>query len=159
MSAGTVAGLVGLLGAGLLAGEEITIRYGVRAPLASLDDHTHIRVRQALIRRLRVLVPAIYLVTVLSGATAAILDGAESGVALRSAALLALVAWIAVTIGGTVPINAAAMEWEPSAPPGDWRARIDQWERLNSIRAWLAVAAFALLLVATAVHAAGSGAR
>ena len=159
MSAGEVADLVGLLGAGLLAGEEITIRYGVRAPLASLDDQTHIRVRQALIRRLRVLVPAIYLATVVSAATAAILDGAGSGLALRGAALLALLAWIAVTMGGTVPINAAAMEWEPSAPPGDWRARIDQWERLNSVRAWLAVAAFALLLVAAALQARGSGAR
>lgn len=159
MDVGDVLGLVSLLGAGLLAGEEITIRYGVRAPLASLDDQTHIRVRQALIRRLRVLVPAVYLATIGSAATTAIVDGAGGGLALRSAALVALVAWITVTLGGTVPINSAALDWEPSAPPGDWRVRVDQWERLNTVRAWLAVAAFALLLVATALHAANRGAR
>jgi uncharacterized membrane protein len=159
MDAGDVLGLVSLLGAGLLAGEEITIRYGVRAPLASLDDQTHIRVRQALIRRLRVLVPAVYLATIVSAATTAILDGTGGGLALRSAALLALVAWITVTVGGTVPINSAALDWEPSAPPGDWRVRVNRWERLNSLRAWLAVAAFALLLVATALHAANGAAR
>ncbi|HTA07070.1 MAG TPA: DUF1772 domain-containing protein [Streptosporangiaceae bacterium] len=159
MDAGDVLGLVSLLGAGLLAGEEITIRYGVRAPLARLDDQTHIRVRQALIRRLRVLVPAVYLATIVSAATTAIVDGTSGGLALRSAALVALVAWIAVTVGGTVPINSAALDWEPSAPPGDWRVRVDQWERLNSVRAWLAVAAFALLLVATALHVANGAAR
>lgn len=37
MNAGTIVGLVNLLCVGILAGEEFTIRYGVRAPLASLD--------------------------------------------------------------------------------------------------------------------------
>jgi hypothetical protein len=159
MSAGLVLGFVSLLGAGLLAGEEITIRYGVRAPLVSLDDQTHIRMRQALIRTLRVLVPAIYLPTVLIAAAATILDGADAGLAPRCAAVFALLAWITVTAGGTVPINAAAIDWEPSAPPGDWRAQVDHWERLNSVRAWLAVAAFTLLLAATALQAASSSPR
>jgi uncharacterized membrane protein len=159
MDAGDVLGLLSLVGAGLLAGEEITIRYGVRAPLARLDDQTHIRVRQALIRRLRILVPAIYLATVVSAAATAVLDGAGRGLALRTAALVAFVAWITVTLGGTVPINAAALDWEPSAPPSDWRVQVDHWERLNSVRAWLAVSAFALLLVATALHAASGGAH
>ena len=99
------------------------------------------------------------LATIGSAAATAIVDGTGGGLALRSAALVALVAWITVTLGGTVPINSAALDWEPSAPPGDWRMRVDHWERLNTVRAWLAVAAFALLLVATALHAANRGAR
>lgn len=153
MSAGDVLGFINLFGAGMLAGEEFVIRYGVRRPLASLDDQAHIRMRQGLIRTLRVLVPVIYLATVLSAVAVTILDGADAGLAFRGAAILALLTWIAVTLGGTVPINSAALDWEPSAPPRDWRAQVDRWERLNSVRAWLAVAAFALMLAATAIHA------
>jgi uncharacterized membrane protein len=153
LSAGDVLGFISLFGAGLLAGEEFVIRYGVRAPLASLDDRSHIRTRQALIRTLRVLVPAIYLPTVVLAITSTVLDGAGSGAAFRSAAVLALLGWISVTVGGTVPINSAAFDWDASAPPADWRARIDRWERLNSVRAWLAIAAFALLIAGIAMHA------
>jgi uncharacterized membrane protein len=153
MSAGDVLGFMSLFGAGMLAGEEFVIRYGVRAPIASLDDEAHIRLRQALILRLRVLVPAIYLVALVPAVPVTVIYGAGDGLAFRAAALLALLAWIAVTLGGTVPINAAALDWEPGAPPRDWRAQVDRWERLNSVRAWLAVAAFALMLTATALHA------
>jgi len=45
-----------------------------------------------------------------------------------------------------VPINEAALDWDPAAPPGNWRALVDRWEDLNSVRAGLAVGAFALLL-------------
>lgn len=161
MSAGGVLGFITLFGAGMLAGEEFVIRYGVRGPLASLPDQQHIRMRQALIRPLRVLVPAIYLPTLLSALAAAILDGASSGassgagpgVALRCAAVLALFAWIAVTLGGTVPINEAVLDWDPAAPPRAWRALVDRWERLNTVRVWLAVGAFAMMLAATAIQA------
>src|SRR2546430_12910598 len=66
MTAGDVVGMVSVFFAGLLAGEEFVIRYGVRGPLASLEDGPHILFRQALIRHLRVLVPSIYLATLLS---------------------------------------------------------------------------------------------
>jgi uncharacterized membrane protein len=152
MSAGDVLGFINLFGAGILAGEEFVIRYGVRGPLASLDDRTHIRMRQALIRTLRVLVPAIFLPVLLSAVAVTVLDGADSGLAIRCAAVLALLGWLAVTLGGTVPINEAVFDWDPVAPPASWRAQIDRWERLNSVRVWLAVGAFALMLAATAVH-------
>jgi uncharacterized membrane protein len=153
MTAGDVLGFSNLFAAGMLAGTEFVIRYAVRGPLASLDDRAHIRMRQALIRPLRLLVPAMYFLTLLSAVAVTILDGAGSGLALRCAAVLALLAWIAVTLGGTVPINSAVLDWDPGAPPRDWRAQVDRWERLNSVRAWLAVGAFALLLAATALHA------
>jgi uncharacterized membrane protein len=156
MSAGDALGLISLFGAGMLAGEEFVIRYGVRGPLASLDDRAHIRMRQALIRTLRVLVPAIYLPTLLSAVAVTILDGAGRGVVFRCGAVLALLAWIAITLGGTVPINEAAFDWDPDAPPPGWRAQVDRWERLNSVRAWLAVGAFALMLAAMALHATGA---
>jgi uncharacterized membrane protein len=93
------------------------------------------------------LVQSIYVATLLSAVIATVLDGFDSGFALRCAGILALVIWIAVKLGGTVPINAAALEWNPSAPPPSWRTQVDRWERLNTLRTWAAVAAFALLLI------------
>jgi len=146
MGAGAVLGFISVFGAGLLAGEEFVIRYGVREPLSRLDQEPHIRMRQGLIRTLRVLVPAILVPTLLSAVAVTVVDGADGALAFRCAAILALLAWVAVTLRGTVPINEAALDWDPAAPPDNWRALVDRWENLNSVRAWLAMGAFALLL-------------
>jgi len=153
VTAGDMAGIASVLFAGLLAGEEFVIRYGVRGPLASLNDQPHILLRQALIRPLRVLVPSIYVATLISAAAATALDGIGSGLALRCSGLAALLVWIAVTLGGTVPINAAVLDWNATAPPADWRAQIERWEQLDTVRTWASVIAFALLLTGLTVTA------
>jgi uncharacterized membrane protein len=142
-------GLLGVFGAGLLAGEEFVVRYGVRGPLAGLPDEAHIRLRQALIRTLRILVPALYVPTLAFALLATALSGADAGLVFRCAALVALLLWIAITLAGTARINAAALEWDPLAPPPDWQRQVARWERLNGLRTWLAVAAFALLLLSS----------
>src|ERR1700733_2245032 len=98
MSAGTVLGFISVFGAGLLAGEEFVIRYGVRGPLSRLDQEPHILMRQGLIRTLRVLVPAILAPTLLSAVAITVVDGAGGGLAFRWAAILALVAWVVLTL-------------------------------------------------------------
>jgi uncharacterized membrane protein len=152
MDAGTIAGLVNLFCAGLLAGEEFVIRYGVRAPVAGLDMQPQIQLRQALIRNLRVLVPIIFAGAILSGAAATILKGFDPGFGFRGAGLLALVTFIVITLTGTVPINAATLDWEATAPPEDWRALVQRWERLDTARTWAALVAFALFLTAMALQ-------
>ncbi len=156
MNAHDVVGLVSVFFAGLLAGEEFVIRYGVRGPLASLEARPHILVRQALIRTLRVLVPILYLLALLTSVAVTVVDGSESGFPFRCAGVVALLAWIGLTLGGTVPINAAALEWDPDAPPDDWQQLVDRWERLNSLRTAAAVFAFALLLTGLTVTAVRS---
>jgi hypothetical protein len=143
---------VGLFLVGLLAGEELVVRYGVRGPLAALDDPTHIRLRQGLIRTLRVLVPAIAMPAFVVGVVVAIADGTADGVVVRWAGAAALLVWVLATFFGTVPINAAALEWSPEAPPADWKALVDRWERLNTVRAWAALVAFACFLSAAALR-------
>jgi uncharacterized membrane protein len=150
MSAVEVLGFVNLFWAGLLAGEEFVIRFGVRAPVASLDERAHIQLRQALIRRLRVVVPAIFGITVLTAVAATVLGGFGLGFGLRSAGGVALLTWLLVTLLGTVPINQAVLAWEPSVPPKNWRAQVSRWERLDTVRCWAALAAFALFLTAMA---------
>jgi uncharacterized membrane protein len=145
---------VGLFPAGMLAGAELVVRYGIRAPLAALDDEAHIRLRQALIKPLRILVPSLYLPAFALGIAVAIVEGAGAGYAFRWAGVLALLVWTIATFFGTVPINEAALDWRPDAPPSDWKALVDRWERLNTVRTWAAVAAFALFATAAALQTA-----
>jgi uncharacterized membrane protein len=141
-----------LLFAGLLAGEELTVTLGVRGALTTLDDAHHIAMRQALIYRLRVLVPSIFFLALVPAAASLLLDGSSAGVAARYAGVALLVAWLLVTLFGTIPINAAALTWECAAPPSDWAGRVERWERLNSVRTLTAIAAFAALLVGVALQ-------
>lgn len=152
MNLTTILNFVNLFCVGILAGEEFIIRYGVRAPIASLDQKPHIEVRQALIRTLRILVPAIFALTILSGVAVTITNGFDHGFGLRCAGVLALIAFITLTLGGTVPLNQAVLTWEPTVPPKNWRMVIDRWERLDTVRCWLAMAAFALFLAAMAMQ-------
>jgi uncharacterized membrane protein len=146
-------GLASVFFAGLLAGEEFVVRFGIRGPLASLPDGPHILMRQALIRTLRVLVPILYLLALLTTLGTAFVDGA-SYLPVRAAGVAALVSWSALTAGGTVPINAAVIEWDAAAPPADWRSHVDRWERLNTLRTAGAVVAFGLLLISLTLTAA-----
>jgi uncharacterized membrane protein len=138
---------VNVFSAGLLAGEEFIIRFGVRGPLAALDPAPHIRLRQSLIRTLRVLVPALLAVTLLSAIATAVVTGLAPGWTFRAAGLAALVLFIMVTLAGTVPINQAVLVWNPQAPPPDWQAAIRRWERLDDVRTAAAVAAFVCFLL------------
>ena len=121
-------------------------------PSPSLDPQPEIRLRQALIRRLRVLVPAIFGLAFFSGIAVTLLEGFGPGFGFRCAGLLALVAFISITLGGTVPINKATLTWEAAAPPEGWRAMINRWERLDTARTWATVAAFGLFLAAGALR-------
>jgi Anthrone oxygenase len=130
-----VLGFVNLLCVGLLAGEELVIRYGVRAPIASLDEKPHLQLRQALIRTLRILVPTIFGSAFISGVAVAVLSHGP-GSELRYAGLVALLAFISITLGGTVPINQAVLTWDVGAPPKDWKTVVERWERLDTARTW-----------------------
>ncbi|HEY1489363.1 MAG TPA: DUF1772 domain-containing protein [Micromonosporaceae bacterium] len=143
---------IGLFLTGMLAGEEFVVRYGVRGPLAALDDPAHIRFRQGLIWTLRILVPAMFLPAFGVAIAAAVLDGAAAGIAYRLLGVAALTVWILTTLFGTVPINEAALDWSPDAPPANWTALVDRWERLNTVRTWAAVVAFGSLLTAVALR-------
>ena len=151
MTVSVLLGFINLLCVGLLAGEEFTICYGVRAPIASLANGPHILLRQALIRRLRILVPIIFILSMLSGITVTLMNGFDHGFAFRLVGLLALVTFTAITLKGTVPINQAALDWNPAAPPKNWHALVSRWEQLNTARCWLAVAAFIFFMAAIAL--------
>jgi uncharacterized membrane protein len=150
---------VNLFCTGIFAGMEFVVWFGVCAPLNVLDEQPHIQVRQALIRRLRVLVPAAFVLTAISGVGVAVLEGTAPGFVFRCAAVLAVLTWGLATFTGTVPINVAVLTWRPDAPPENWRGIITRWERLDRVRTWAALTAFACFLTAVALQLPGTPAR
>jgi uncharacterized membrane protein len=97
-------------------------------------------------------VPAIFVLTILSGGAAVLLGGINLAFGLRCAGLFSLLTFILITLFGTVPINQAVLRWKPSEPPDDWRAMIRTWERLDSLRTVAAVVAFGFFLAATSLR-------
>jgi uncharacterized membrane protein len=132
----------GVLLAGILAGEEFVVRYGVHPSLTKLDGPFQIKVRQALIRRLRVLVPSVLGPTVITAVAVLVADG--SG--LRWAGAGCLLGFILITFVGTVPINKAIGDWQADAPPAGWQGVIRRWERLDVARSSAAILAFGFFL-------------
>ena len=117
MNPATVLDLVNVFFAGILAGIEFVIHYGLRAPAEVLDDQSQIQLRQALVLRLRVLVPAFFLPTAVTGIAVTVLDSGAPGFWVRCAAVLAVLIWVLIRVIGTVPINSATLTWQPTAPP------------------------------------------
>jgi hypothetical protein len=134
--------------AGVLAGEEFVICYGVRTVVAVLDGQPQIQLRHSLIRKLRALVPAIFTLTALSGIAAMSLDGTGTGFGLRCFAALGLLIWLVTTVLGDAAINKFTLTWRPDTPPNNWRALVGRWERLGMARCWAAVISFAFLVAA-----------
>jgi hypothetical protein len=144
--------VVSVFFAGLLAGMEFLIHYGLRAPAEVLDERTQLQLRQALVLQLRVLVPAFFVPTAVSAIAVTVLDWNAPGWGFQGAGLLALLIWIAIRVIGTVPINSATLTWQPGAPPKNWKTLVDQAERFHIVGVWAVLLAFALFLVALALN-------
>ncbi len=143
---------VGLLLAGLLAGEEFVVCYGVRTPLAIVDDEPQIKFRQNLIRRLRVLVPSIAMPSLFCSLAILWFHRAQPGILFQGAGVAAMLTWLVTTFAGTVPINEAVLTWSPDAPPENWKLLMARWEQLDIIRCWVTVLAFTCFLLSAALR-------
>jgi uncharacterized membrane protein len=139
----TIVAVTSVFLAGLLAGEELIVRYGVHPALIALDDVTQVRARQSLIYKMRVLVPVVFFATLAAAVAALLVGGADAGLGFRIAAVAALVIWLGTTFGGTVIVNSAVIEWDPEALPQGWRAMITRWGRIDVVRSSAAIVALA----------------
>jgi uncharacterized membrane protein len=143
---------VNLFFSGILAGVEFAIHYGFQSSTQALDEKPQIQLRQGVIRRLRVIVPAIFACTVLSGIAVVFLQSNTAGLFFRYGALFAIFIWIIVRIIGTVRINKATLDWKPEAPPKNWKELISKSERFHVVGTWAALLAFAFFLIAMAIQ-------
>ena len=147
---------IGLFLAGLLAGVEFVVRYGVQPALRRLEDRAHPLARIALVHRMRFVVPALILPrsslpSSLSFSTATVRAAGSAG-----RGLAALIAFLAIAFAGTVPINIQVIEWDADNPPADWATVIRRWELIDVYRSSAAILAFALFLSAAARQLTGS---
>ncbi len=147
----TVLDFVNIFFAGMLAGIEFVIHYGLRGPSEMLDEHAQLQLRQALVMRLRVLVPAFFAPTAVLGIALTILNAGAPGFWFRCAAVFAVCTWILIRVVGTVPINSATADWQLSAPPKNWKALVKRAERFHIVGVWAAILAFAFFLTAVAL--------
>jgi|SRR5258708_2691899 hypothetical protein len=154
MTPATILDFVNVFFAGMLAGVEFVIHYGLRAPAEILDERSQLQFRQALVLRLRVLVPAFFVPAAVSGIALTVLDGAAPGFWFRCAGVVAMLTWIMIRVIGTVPLNSATLTWQPSAPPKNWKALVNHAERFHIVGVWAAVMAFAFFLTAVALKLA-----
>ena len=132
-----------LLGSGVLAGGEFMVCAGLMRPIAALEQIPHIKLRQALVRRLRVLTPIVFLLAASTGLAVTILEPKDSpSLVPRILGEGALIFFISLALFGTVPINKDALNWSPTNPPEHWILSIGRWERLDIFRCLLAIIAF-----------------
>ncbi|WP_336632331.1 MULTISPECIES: anthrone oxygenase family protein [unclassified Microbacterium] len=144
----TVLLTVQLVLAGLLAGEELIVRWGIQPAISSLPDDAHVRTRIALVRRLKVVVPILMVPTLLASVALVIAAGGADGFAWRIAGMAAMVVFALSSFLGTVPINMGVNDWDPAAPPANWRHVVTRWERIDVLRSSAAAAGFILFTVA-----------
>ena len=130
---------LGVILTGLLAGEELIVRYGVQPALNTLEDRAHLLARIALVHRLKVVVPALMLPTVIVAVAVLIFS---DGSALRWTGMIALVAFLLFSFLGTVPINMKVNDWQAENPPHDWQATVRRWEQIDVFRSSAAIIAF-----------------
>ncbi len=154
MTPTTVLDFVNVFFAGMLAGIEFVIHYGLRGPSEILDEQSQLQFRQALVLRLRVLVPAFFVPAAVLGIALTVLNSAAPGFGFRCAGVVAILTWIVIRVIGTVPINSATLTWQPSAPPKKWKALVNHAERFHIVGVWAAVLAFAFFLTAVALKLA-----
>jgi hypothetical protein len=134
--------LIQLVSAGLLAGIEVGIHYAVQPSIEVLDEVSQLRVRQALIRRLRLLVPICFLPLAVSAIATAVLSRAAPGAWCRLVTIAAVIVWLALRVVGTVPINADTLGWNAQQPPTNWKIRVDKAERFHIVGVWAVIVAF-----------------
>ena len=136
---------------GLLAGEELIMRYGVQPALDSLPDSAHVHARIALVKRLKIVVPIIMAPTVVVSVGLLIVAGADDGLAWRVAGLAALIGFLLFSFLGTVPINMKVNDWNPQEPPEGWRRVAHRWETIDTFRSGAAMLSFVFFAIAAQV--------
>jgi len=143
---------INLFFSGILAGSLFIIHHGIRVPLSQLEERPQIMMRQALIYRLRIMVPLSMIPALISGVAVALLDWDKPGSLFRCTGVLLLAVCFFTTVLGTVPLNKEVVGWNPDAPPNDWQNKMKKWERFDGARTVVGALSYGLMLIGMAVR-------
>ena len=141
-----IASYLNIFGTGILAGVLWMSALGLGPASAALGPAQQVILRQQLIKRLRLLMTPFMLLPIVTSGTLLALNGKPGHRAAGTAEFISSVAAVAVTIFVNVPLNWRFADWSAKNLPADWHMYVRQWDRANSIRFVLALAAFACAL-------------
>jgi len=143
---------VGVLLAGLLAGNELATLIAFHPALRRIPLRAQVEAEQALTRRLGAIMPVYMTAALLAAVAAAVVLIGDDGFGFALAAALALGAMLALTLTRNVPLNQLTIAFPPNGDEHAWEAIRRPWERLHALRVVLDLAAFACLVAALTVR-------
>jgi uncharacterized membrane protein len=139
---------VGVLLAGLLAGNELATLIAFHPALRRIPLRAQVEAERALTRRLGAIMPVYMTAALLAAVAAAVALAGEDGFGFALAAALALGAMLALTLTRNVPLNKRTVAFPPDGDERAWEEIRRPWERLHALRVVLDVSAFACLVAA-----------
>jgi hypothetical protein len=119
--------------------------------LLSFDGPTYAQVQQRVLHGLKRFMPFVLLLALVSTIVDGVLIEQEGAVPFdfTLAAAVLFLAFLYITLRYELPINAEVEHWSAANPPPDWEAKRRQWEKWQTVRAWLSVAVLASLIGAS----------
>ncbi len=144
----TVLQLLGLLPVGSLLGNELATLL-IHRSLFALDLDEHLAAEQAIHRVLGRVMPPYMVVAILGAVVLTIAADDRAATLLAGSAAACLLAMLAVTLLGNVPINNETVTQRRDADLHQWRARRGRWNRFHQGR--VALDALALVLAGCSV--------
>jgi len=146
MKASKILRFVNLLLAGTLTGTEVGTLAGVHPALGELSPVEQIRAEQEVTRRLGAIMPFWMGLTSASSVLVALSSRGEGGFRRTLLGAACLVAMLASTRIGNVPINGRIIELEPEKDQEVFAELRRRWDRLRTLRVALDVAGLAFLV-------------
>ena len=149
MTALEAALLANLLLAGVLTGNELGGFTVVHRALGTLELRANVAAERAIYQAYGRVMPFVMTAAILSGVLISSLLPATRARTLALVATSCLVAMLAITFAGNIPINRRIVRADPEHPPADWRELRRRWDRFHAARNLLNVTAFVLSVLAT----------
>ena len=139
--------LLGLVVVGVLVGNELGSRFVVHPALDALPASVRIPAEQALYRRYGRVMPVMMIVAVAAPLVLllGLPDRASPAFPPTLASFVCLLAMLAITLLGNVPLNRRILDFDPGRGPAGFDHLRARWDRLHAARVALDTAGFVLL--------------
>jgi uncharacterized membrane protein len=124
-----------------MAGSLLMGTVGLRSALAGIDIGTEIGVRQRMIRSLRRVMPIVMVVSILTSGVAAFEDDRQLRQVPAAFGFVLCLGAFGITLAVHSPLNRLFLTWRTDSLPPNFQYLLDRWNRWDSIRAVVAVAA------------------
>jgi uncharacterized membrane protein len=140
--------------AGITAGSEAGSYFFLRPAKSKLPPQQFIELEKYIQDSFGKIMPILMIVTTIAVACLLLILWPEEDLVklLSVFGLLGYVVANGVTIAYMLPINNQTARWDTKSLPSGWRDVRDKWERIQGIRTWSMMLAFAFLCAAVTIQ-------